>query len=109
MSEKKKKDFMSVYKKRYDPLKEGFGSASEWNQAFNTRMGRDEAKKTLGDTDPLSVLEMTGTPEWEDVKKQYRKLAMQYHPDRNPGDKDAEIMFKKVQAAYELLEERYGK
>ncbi len=39
----------------------------------------------------------------EDVKKAYRKLAMQYHPDRNPGDKTAEEKFKEVAEAYEVL------
>ncbi len=39
----------------------------------------------------------------EDLKKAYRKLAMQYHPDRNPGDKDAEEKFKEAAEAYEVL------
>lgn len=103
-----KKDFMGVYKKRYNPNKEGFGNATEWNHAFNARMGSEEAKKTLGDTDPLIVLEMSGTPSWAEIKSQYRKLAMRYHPDRNPGDDEAAISFKRVQAAYELLEEQYA-
>ena len=39
----------------------------------------------------------------EDIKKTYRKLAMQYHPDRNPGDHSAEEKFKEVAEAYEIL------
>jgi len=39
----------------------------------------------------------------EDVKKAYRKVAMQYHPDRNPGDKSAEEKFKEAAEAYEVL------
>src|SRR5918997_2057778 len=39
----------------------------------------------------------------EDIKKAYRKLARQYHPDRNPGDSSAEEKFKEVQAAYDLI------
>ena len=39
----------------------------------------------------------------DQIKKAYRKLAMQYHPDRNPGDKAAEEKFKEVTEAYEML------
>jgi len=39
----------------------------------------------------------------DDIKKAYRKLAMQYHPDRNPGDKEAEEKFKEVNEAHEHL------
>ncbi len=39
----------------------------------------------------------------EEIKKSYRKVAMQYHPDRNPGDKEAEERFKLASEAYEVL------
>ena len=39
----------------------------------------------------------------EDIKKGYRKLAIKYHPDRNPGDKEAEEKFKEATEAYEVL------
>jgi molecular chaperone DnaJ len=38
-----------------------------------------------------------------DIKKAYRKLAMKYHPDRNPGDNEAEAKFKEAAEAYEVL------
>jgi DnaJ-class molecular chaperone len=41
-----------------------------------------------------------------DIKKAYRKLARQYHPDRNPGDKQAEARFKEVQQAYDTLSDK---
>jgi molecular chaperone DnaJ len=39
----------------------------------------------------------------DEIKKAYRKVAMQYHPDRNPGDKEAEEKFKEAAEAYEIL------
>src|SRR5690349_11296604 len=41
----------------------------------------------------------------DDIKKSYRKLAMQYHPDRNPGDKQAEARFKEISEAYDVLKD----
>jgi len=39
----------------------------------------------------------------EDIKKAYRKLVLQYHPDRNPGDTQAEAKIREINAAYEIL------
>jgi molecular chaperone DnaJ len=53
--------------------------------------------------DPYKILGVDKKASQEDVKKAYRKLARQYHPDRNPGDAKAEERFKEVQAAYDVL------
>ena len=42
----------------------------------------------------------------DEIKKAYRKLAMKYHPDRNPDNKEAEEKFKKVQKAYDTLSDK---
>jgi DnaJ-class molecular chaperone len=42
----------------------------------------------------------------EEIKKAHRKLARQYHPDRNPGDKQAEAKFKEIQDAYDILSDK---
>ncbi|HWK13439.1 MAG TPA: DnaJ domain-containing protein, partial [Rhizobiaceae bacterium] len=39
------------------------------------------------------------------LKSAFRKLAMKYHPDRNPGDADAEHKFKEINQAYEILKD----
>lgn len=53
--------------------------------------------------DYYEVLGVTKSADAETIKKAYRKLAMQYHPDRNPGDKAAEDKFKEAAEAYEVL------
>src|SRR4051812_24773043 len=53
--------------------------------------------------DPYEVLGVTRQASDDDIKKAYRKLARENHPDRNPGDKAAESRFKEAQDAYDLL------
>jgi molecular chaperone DnaJ len=56
-----------------------------------------------GKRDYYEVLEVSKTAKPEEIKKAYRKKAIQYHPDKNPGDKVAEEKFKEAAEAYEVL------
>lgn len=53
--------------------------------------------------DYYEVLGVSKSANADEIKKAYRKVAMQYHPDRNPGDKAAEEKFKEAAEAYEIL------
>ncbi|MRI83588.1 MAG: molecular chaperone DnaJ [Nitratiruptor sp.] len=69
------------------------------------------------DVDYYEILEVSRDATFEEIKKAYRKLALKYHPDRNPGDKEAEERFKLINEAYQVLSDqekralydRYGK
>ncbi len=53
--------------------------------------------------DPYQILGVAKTAPDEEIRKAYRKLAKEHHPDLNPGNKDAEARFKDISAAYTLL------
>jgi DnaJ-class molecular chaperone len=56
--------------------------------------------------DLYDVLGVSRTASESEITKAYRKLARQYHPDRNPGDKQAEAKFKEIASAYEVLSDK---
>ena len=59
----------------------------------------------MAKADYYELLEVTRTASDGELKAAYRKLAMQHHPDRNPGDKAAEQKFKEINEAYDVLKD----
>jgi molecular chaperone DnaJ len=57
------------------------------------------------DTDLYEILGVAKDVDQDAIKKAYRKMAMQFHPDKNPGSKEAEEKFKEAAYAYEILSE----
>lgn len=55
--------------------------------------------------DYYNILGVDKSASQEDIKKAYRKLAVKYHPDKNPDDKNAESRFKEISEAYEVLKD----
>lgn len=101
-----KKGFMDGYK-TYD-TSDGYGDERQWKDAFNARMGFDEAKKILSNEDPYSVLELVFGVTFAEIKKAFRKLAMKWHPDKNPGVDTTKEM-QRILAAYTILENKFNK
>ncbi|MGP1359905.1 molecular chaperone DnaJ [Campylobacter sp.] len=67
--------------------------------------------------DYYEILEISRNANGDEIKKAFRKLALKYHPDRNAGDKEAELKFKQINEAYQVLSDeqkraiydKYGK
>ena len=92
--------FMDGYK-----LKPGErGSPGDWQFAFRERMGFDQAMEVLAGESPEKVLHVSLDANWDAIKRSYRKLSRETHPDLG-GTVDA---FRRVQAAYEILEHLKG-
>ena len=60
--------------------------------------------------DPYTILGVSSSASDEEISKAYKKLARQYHPDLNPGDRNAEMKMKEINSAYETVKDiRSGK
>src|ERR1700746_2309867 len=79
---------------------------------MSDRVGFDDAAAEMTGVDAgmakrcyYEVLEVERTVNDGELKTAFRKLAMKWHPDRNPGDKDSEHKFKEINEAYEILKD----
>jgi DnaJ-domain-containing protein 1 len=109
---KPKRGFLDGYE-TYNPEVEGFGSSFEWSQAFKYRMGLDVAKARMDKKTPRGVLGVSLSATWEEIKKAYRKLAVELYPEKRQNAQGEWIehgdneKFLDVQAAYEVLENEH--
>ena len=62
----------------------------------------DEMRRSYG------ALELSWEADRQAIKSQYRRLALRYHPDRNPGDPWAEERFKAITSAYRTLQQAFA-
>jgi DnaJ-domain-containing protein 1 len=103
--------FMSGYK-TYEGER---GNRQSWSQAFQGRMGFAEAEEIIHGQDetPRGILGVGPKATWEDVRKAYRAKSMACHPDlcsqHGLTPEAATAAFKKLTAAYTVLEREFGK
>ena len=85
--------------KTYDDSK-GRGSVEEWSSIFDEKMSSSDAHRLMKKENPLEVFGFISMPTMSELRREYRKLVMEHHPDKG-GDP---IYCKKIIAAYTILE-----
>lgn len=96
------KDQAREYAEREASTNAGFSSADPYSWGGGT----DKDGVSRVEREALGVLELDASPSPAEVKARFRQMAKALHPDRNPGDKEAEKAFHRVRAAYDLLSGR---
>lgn len=102
-----KKGFLDGYK-TYD-TSGGFGDPRKWRESFKARMSAGEARQVIESQDdtPHRILGLSQNATQAEIKKAFRSLIAEWHPDHN-GHRvaEAEEMSKKIIAAYTLLKQK---
>ncbi|MDX3900847.1 MAG: J domain-containing protein [Sphingobium sp.] len=73
------------------------------NSGFYGWGGPGDGSRSRDELNALKALDLEDDAGFEDVKKSWRRLAKEYHPDVKPGDAQAAVRFQTIQAAYEVL------
>ena len=79
---------------------------AEDKKVFSAKILRYRVSKLAEKRDYYEVLGLQKGAGDDEIKKAFRQLAKKYHPDLNPGDKEAETKFKEVNEAYEVLSDK---
>lgn len=102
MSEEAVRDFMRK------EAREDAGTGYRKSTAFSWGGAPDADGLTRAERDAYDALDLEPTATAVEIKSRFRSLAKQYHPDRNPGDKEAARMFHGVRTAYDVLKAKAG-
>ena len=114
---KAKRSFADIAaaRKTYNPEAEGYGDVRQWRGHFYQRMGWEEARRVIEQQErtPRQILAVGPTATWAEIKTAFRRAALDSHPDRAAMNgmtvEAAEELFKKISAAYAVLEHEFGK
>ena len=88
--------------RKYDPDVEGYGDPSQWQAAWDNVMNADDARRVLGEDNPLTVLGFTEMPTQSDLIKRYREMMLLNHPDKGGSTAQCQTII----AAYSELKRR---